>query len=229
VTRIVAGLFAAAVFLAAAGGASAQVRLRRDTPRAGSWEVAGGFTWTGGVDGPDRAAELTRNGETAGGFDLFKSGSSISGTFGGGATLGLYVSRAVIIEAGVRYSRPRLTVRLSGDFEDAEPVSAQEVLSRYVFTGSLVLHLRRMTIGRRAVPFVAAGAGHVRDLHQGSELIETGAEYHALGGIKYWFGNARRRFGVRGDAGVSLIDGGFNFKDESRVRPIASASLIYLF
>jgi hypothetical protein len=229
VRRTAAGLIAAAVSPAVAANASAQIRRGRDTPRAGSWEIAGGFIWTGGIDGPDRAAELTRNGETAGGFDLFKSSSRISGAPGGGAALGFYLSRALALEAGVRYSRPRLTIGLSGDFENADPVSADEILTRYVFTGSVVLHLRQMSIGRRAVPYVSVGAGHIRDLHQGNELIETGTEYHAVGGLKYWFGAARRRFGVRGDAGVSISDGGFDFKDERRVLPIASASLVCLF
>ena len=80
------------------------------------------------------------------------------------------------------------------------------------------------------MPFVAGGAGYVRDLHQGNELLETGKEFHGLVGLKYWFNStAPARLGIRGEAGVSMIDGGFDFSDKSRVVPIASASLVYLF
>jgi hypothetical protein len=214
-----------------ARGAAAQVFAVRDTPRSGSWEAGGGVTWTEGFEGASRSAELTRNGESSGGFDLFTAAGRLGNGAGAGATLGYYLSPSVAVEAGFRYSKPRLSYRLTGDAEDAPAVTAEETLTRYVFTGSLVLHLRQLTFARRAVPFLAAGAGYIRDLHEGNELVETGTEYHVSGGIKYWFGAARRRrLGFRGEAGVSINDGGFDFRtDSSRVLPAASASLIYLF
>lgn len=218
----------AAGVLVTAAPASAQGVLRRDTPRAGSLELGGGVTWTGGFSGADRTAELTRNGEASGGFDLFDSSSKVTSAAGLGATAAFYVSPSMAVEAGLRYSKPRLRVRLSGDFEEAEALSAEEDLTRYVFTASVVFHLRRGP-ARRLVPFVAGGAGYIRDLHEGNQLVETGTEYHALAGMKYWFGAARRRLGIRGQAGLSISDGGFDFKDEPRTLPIASASLVYLF
>lgn len=220
-------MLAAALLLAAP--ASAQVRLGRETPRAGSWEVGGGAALIGGISGGDRDAELTRNPELSGGYDLFTTDSRLGAGAGLGATLGVYLSPTIAVEAGVAYSRPRLTVRLTDDVEDAPTLTADETLTRYVFTGSAVLHLRRPTVSRRAVPFVAAGAGYIRDLHEGAELVETGTEFHALAGVKYWFGAARKRFGVRGEAGVSMRDGGFDFEDKRRMLPIAAASVIYLF
>jgi hypothetical protein len=226
VTRAIACI-AAAILLTAAP-AAAQGFLRRDTPRAGSWELGGGVTWTGGFSGSDRTAELTRNGETSGGFDLFDSSRKVTSAPGLGAALAFYASPAIAVEAGFRWSKPRLSIRLSGDFEEAGELSAEEDLTRYVFTGSVVFHLRSGP-GRRLIPFVAGGAGYIRDLHEGAQLVETGTEYHALGGMKYWFGTARRRFGIRGQAGLSVSDGGFDFKDEPRTVPTASASLVYLF
>ncbi len=79
------------------------------------------------------------------------------------------------------------------------------------------------------VPFVAGGAGYIRDLHEGSELVETGTEYHALAGLKWWFSDRPRRLGVRGEAGLSIRDGGFDFREGRRTVPIASLSLAYLF
>jgi hypothetical protein len=216
------------VFLMA-GEASAQVVAAGDRSAAGSWEVGGGVTWVGSITGPASTAELTRNGESSGGFDLFSTESEIKNGVGAGASLAWYLSPAIAVEAGLRYSRPVLTYRLHGDVENAPPESAEETLSRYVVTASVVWHFRRATSAHRLVPFIAAGGGYVRDLHEGHELIETGGEFHALGGVKYWLGTGRRRFGLRGKAGLSLTSGGFDFRETSRTLPIASGSLVYLF
>jgi hypothetical protein len=216
------------LLLGAADVASAQFPARLGSPRAGSWEAAGGVTWSGSIDGPDSTAELTENGQSSGGFDLFTSESRLRNGAGLWTTLGFYLSRSIVIEGGLRYSKPQLTYELSGDAEDAADTTASETLSRYVITGSVVVHLGQWSSGR-VVPFVAGGAGYIRDLHEGAELVETGTEYHAVAGVKYWFGTARRRFGVRGQAGLSITDGGFDFRDSSRTLPIASASLVYLF
>ncbi len=107
-------------------------------------------------------------------------------------------------------------------------MTAEETLTRYVFTGSVVWHLRSGR-GKRVIPFVVGGAGYIRDLHEENELVETGAEYHAGGGVKIWFGSGQRRCGLRGEAGVSINDGGFDFTDGTRTVPIVSGTLVYLF
>lgn len=225
-----AGAIAALVVcFGTASVASAQRRFTREAPRSGSWEIGGGVTWTGAVDGPDRAAELTRNGSDSGGFDLFTASGRLENGAGAGATLAYYLTSALAIEGGFRYSKPRLTFRLSGDAEEAEPVTAEETLTRYVFSGSIVLHLRGMRIGRRTIPFIAAGAGHVRDLHENEQLIETGTQYHGVAGVKHWFGDGARRLGIRAEGGFAVTDGGVDFRDQSRTLPIAAASLVYLF
>jgi hypothetical protein len=213
--------------LVATSAVSAQVAVAGGS--AGSWEAGGGLTATGGVNGPTPTAELTRNGESSGGFDLFTAGGEIQNGAGLAASLAFYVSPRLSLEAGFRYSKPVLSYRLGDDFENAPTLTAEETLTRYVFTGSAVWHFRRLTSASRLVPFIAAGGGHVRDLHERNELIETGGEAHALGGVKYWLGSGRRRFGLRGEAGFSVVSGGFDFRDASRTLPIAAASLLYLF
>lgn len=222
-----------AALVVCASTVSAQGRgpfVYRDTPHAGSWEIGGGVVWTGGFTGPTSTAELTRNGESSGGFDLFTAAGDMKAGAGVNARLGIFVSRTIAVEGGFRFSQPTVSYALSGDAEDASDTDATESLSRYAFTGSLIVHLRRMSPGVSLVPFIGGGAGYVRDLHEGNELMETGTEFHGVAGLKYWFNStAPRRFGIRGEAGVSMTDGGFDFSDKSRVVPIASASLIYLF
>jgi hypothetical protein len=140
------------------------------------------------------------------------------------------VTRAIAIEGGVRYSKPRLRTRLTSDFEEAEPTTAEETLSQYQFDGSLVVHLTNLTFAAgRAIPFVLGGAGHVRDLHERGELVETGTEFHGGGGLKWWFGSGSRRLGLRIEARVTSREGGFDLGEERRTSPSAGVSLAYLF
>ena len=109
--------------------------------------------------------------------------------------------------------------------EDAPDTTAEETLSQYLFDGSIVWHLGK----GRAVPFLFGGAGYLRELHEDDALLEEGLEYHAGGGIKWWFGERRRGVGVRAEAGVSIRDGGFDFKDGQRIVPTAGGFLFYAF
>lgn len=207
------------------GAVSAQVFVGRAKPRAGSAEISGGGFWLAGQDLTSVPATLTSNPSSGlSGFDLFAADPSVDQSFGLNATLGVYLTPSLAIEGGFQYSRPKLKVRLTSDAEDAPDLSASETINSYVFTGSLVYHFAPHA---RTVPFIAGGAGHVRDVHAGNELIETAVEYHGKAGIKSWFG-ARKAFGLRAEGGVSIRDGS-SFDDERRVAPFAAASLLYLF
>jgi hypothetical protein len=118
-----------------------------------------------------------------------------------------------------------MKVQLSDDAEDAPDETATARMTSYVFSGSLLYHFGRSA---RTVPFVAAGAGHVRDVHSGNELVETGVEYHGKAGVKMWF-NARRKLGFRAEGGLLLRSGGFDYDDERRIVPTAAVSLVYLY
>lgn len=221
--------------LAASASASAQIwdgaSAQAGVGGRGTVEVGGGAGWTGGFDLGDRSATLTRNpGTGSGPFTLFRSDTELVPSPGVQGHLAVYLSRSVSLEAGVNYSRPVLRARLSSDAEDAPALTASETLTRYVFEGSLVFHLVQLSFAEeRGVPFLIGGGGHVRELHQGNELVETGREFHAGGGVKLWFGTARRRLGVRGQAVISVRDGGFDFEDGRRTLPTVSASLLYRF
>ena len=209
--------------------AEAQVYLGRDAPRRGMFELSGGGMFTSGFDLGDLTAELTRSSPTEK-FDLFSSEATVAGFPGAFTRIGFYLSDSVSIEGGMRYARPVLSVRLSGDAESAPNVTAEETLSHYLFEGSLVWHLRHLSFASgRAIPYVAGGGGYLRDLHEGNQLVETGQEYHALGGLKYWFGSHARRFGLRVEGGVSSRKKGFDTADEPRTLPVAFAGLSYLF
>ena len=213
-----------------ASEATAQVWAGPSGPRAGSVEVSAGAAFVGKVPLGDRDAEESRNINTGSGpFALFASESTLGAGPAALLRLGVYLSRAVSVEAGVQYGRPRLSTRLSGDVEQAPTVTADETLTRYLIDGSLLLHLTGLSFaGGRGVPFVSAGGGYLRELHEQNQLIETGREYHAGGGVKFWMGTGAR-LGIRVDAGASMRSGGVDFRTGRRTVPMAAGSVMYRF
>lgn len=210
--------------------ASAQAqRYGASEPHFGSVEAGAGAVWVGGIDfGEQRAFEMRNPGTGSGPLLLFITSSRLDAIAGLQARFGFYLSRNIVVEAGTRYSKPALITHITDDFEQADDAVARETLSQYVFDGSVVLHLAHFG-GGRIVPFVQAGAGHVRDLHQRGELVQTGTEYHGGGGVKLWLGGGSPRLGIRGDVAASSRSGGFDFSTKRRTVPTAGASLIFLF
>jgi hypothetical protein len=199
-------------------------------PRQSTWEIGGGGVLVGGYGLGESAAELTPSSSSSPAFEQFTTDSRIRQVFGAQVRIGFVVTPALVVEGGVRFTRPIFEVRVSDDTEGAADTTIEETLSQYVFDGSVVWHFTRAAFaGGRGVPFVFGGAGYLRELHEEDAFVEEGLEYHAGAGIKWWFGQGGRRFGVRGEAGISIRDGGFDFSDGRRVVPVVGGSVIYTF
>ena len=223
-------LLAAALLALRAADSSAQVYVGGGgTPHGGSIELSGGGAFVSGFDMGSQTATLTRSTSDTR-FDLFTSDSRVDGFPGLFARAGLYITRAISIEGGVRYARPKLAVRLTGDAESAPNETATETATHYVFDGTVLFHFTGLSFGGgRGMPFVAGGGGYLRELHEKNEVVETGSEYHVTGGLKYWFGDGDRRFGLRVEAGVSVREKGFDNGDERRALPMVLGGVSYLF
>ena len=194
--------------------------------RGGRLELSGGGVLVGGYGLGESVAELTPNSGSSR-YELFTTESEVRQAFGGVARIGFAVTPAFVIEGGLRFARPVYQLRVSGDAENAPDATLEETLSQYVFDGSVVWNFGGA--GRRLVPFVYGGAGYLRELHEEDALVAEGVEYHAGGGVKWWLGESSRRFGLRGDVGVSVRDGGFDFGEGPRAVPVVGVSLIYTF
>lgn len=227
----------AALVLAGTRGADAQVSVGTAEPRRGSVEISGSALWSGGFDVGSRAADLTRNtGTGTGPYTLFTTTSKVGPATGARARVGVHVSRAFAIEGGAQYSRPLLTTRASADLEGAEDADITDRIARFVFDGGVIAYVHRLTFaGGRAVPFVTGGAGYLRELHEGNEVVDTGTEAHAGGGLMLWLGRGARRFGIRADVGVSILiprsDSAGSQTDSigRKTFPTAAVGLAYLF
>jgi hypothetical protein len=205
--------------------------LGRTAPHGGSREISGGASWTNGFGLGDASANETRN-ITAGtgAFTLFTTSSRVAPAAGADGRFGVYLTRTLAVEAGMHYARPHIRTLIANDAEGADSITATEGLARYIFDGSIVWHLSQLTFaGSRGVPFLLGGAGYLRELHEGNQLVETGREYHAGAGFKYWFSDRRTRVGLRADAQVSMRKGGADPATTRRTVPSAGLSLAYLF
>jgi hypothetical protein len=207
------------------------VYIGRNIPHAGTVEVSGGGTYSAGYDLGSISAEETRNtGGGTGPFVLFSATSRAKPAAGLQGRLGVYFAPSVSVEGGVQFARPVISSRLSDDAESAADVTATETLTRIVFNGSLVLHLTGMSFaGGNGVPFVLGGGGMIRELHEKNEVVETGHEYHGGAGLHVWFGQGKRRAGIRGDFGVARRSSGAYASGVTRTVASAGASLAFLF
>ena len=221
---------AALLVLLIASAASAQVYTGGgNAPRFGSFELAGGGAFAPGFDLGSQTASLTRSTSDSR-FELFTTESRVNGFPGLFARAGMYLSRTISIEGGVRYSRPKFSTRLTGDAESAPNETATETLTHYVFDGSVLFYINALTFAEgRGVPFVSGGAGYLRELHEKRELVETGREYHGTAGLKYWVGRGARRWGLRFEAGLSARERGFDPDGDRRTLPIVLGAVSYLF
>ena len=211
--------------------ASAQLYIGHDIPRAGNVEVSGGVVWSKGYDLGSASAEETRNpGTGTGPFALFTTDSRADASIGLQGRIGVYLARSLSVEGAVFVARPKVSTRLTGDAESAPDITATETLTRLIVDGSVLLHFTGLSFaGGRGVPFVFGGGGYLRDAHEKNEVIETGNEYHAGGGLHLWFGQGKHRLGVRADVGISRRSGGSDGLDTSRTVPTVAGSIAYLF
>ena len=219
-----AGAFSAMLILFGAFSVSAQATRR---PRAPSIEVSVGALFMGGHSGGEKTAEITANQTGGAPYTLFKSRSRIDSAPALEARLGWRLSRLFTIEGGVLTARPQLTTRLSGDIENAPDITASEDLSVYIIDAAVLASFSTKP-GSHVIPFVRAGYGYVRELHEDNALVKTGSGFHAGGGVTMWF-NPRRTLGLRADARVFIISGGIDLDGGTRTQGAGGASVVFAF
>lgn len=199
---------------------------RPDGPHRGSVEIGGSGTWSAGYDAGERDATETSNSSSgAPPLTLFTTSSTVLSGLGADARFGIYVASRVSLEASLQYSRPVLQTSIRDDFENAAPIEARDTVSSYIAAGSVLFHFGTDGV----VPFVAAGAGYVRQLHEGNGGVLTGTEVHGGGGVKIWLGGGARRFGLRIDAQASSRDKSVGFEQKRRIVPIVGVGVSYVF
>ena len=101
-------------------------------------------------------------------------------------------------------------------------------MNQWTIEAALVASLPRWRFGTRSVPFLSAGAGYLRELHEGAALVETGLIYQGGGGLNILLTQRTGRLksaGVRVGVRAAVRTGGGILESAVRVAPIADVSI----
>ena len=206
-------------------------------PDAARTEIAIGALWSAPIHFANAdAVEHDRSGDP---YRLFTARGQLRPAFGLAVRAARRVHGALQVEVAASYSVPRLSVAVSSDVEDAESISITERVTQIQVEGGIVAPFGWIHLGARTLPFVTAGAGYLRELHEGQTLGVTGRSYFAGGGLKHVFtadaasgttGNATgTTMGLRIDARIVLRTNAVALDDHRHLAPVFGASLFLRF
>jgi len=219
-----------ALFLFCSGPAFAQ---EAPSLRAHHSTMSAGMTWMGGYAVGDASAQLRGNaaGPSAPAFTLFTADSRVDAATAMDVRVGVAMTPRIAIDGGISFGRPRIGISITGDAETPSQDLEGEKIEQYQVDGGITWQLP-IAMGRKMAPYVLAGGGYLRQLHEDRALAETGQIYYAGGGARYWLKGghgASKAVGVRGDARVSLRKNGIDFENKMRAYPTMSLSLFVGF
>jgi hypothetical protein len=230
--RTPAAAAVAGVTLLALAGTPAQAQpVDGSALRPGQIVVGASGTWLGGDDlGAVRAETRSSAPGTTmpPAFALFDTASRLDGGIGGAVSVLVAVTPRWALEARGGFRRPTLTTTISGDVERSGTFTAAETVAEYELGGSLVYHPGWPRLGARLRPYLLAGGGYLRQLHDEDALVATGSSAHAGGGLRWWLAGAPgqgRAMGVTADARWILRRRAITFADGARSLPAASLGL----
>ncbi len=193
-------------------------------------EFGSGVNWFGAATFADvDAKEATPAG---GRRTVFRSRSALEASAGLVARIGVRLTSWAHMESALAFNPTHLVTRISGDVEQAASVAATETVTQYLIEGGLVARLSRWKAGR-SEPFVAAGAGYLRQLNEGQTFVQTGRSYYVGGGTHYVLrrGGAGgiRSAGIRADVRATILQDGVALDRARHVIPTAGAVIFVRF
>ena len=178
-------------------------------------------------------ANLRANDRTRQAFPLFTAESRLERAPGLLVRAGVALTQRIGVEAGLTITQPTLHASVTADVEGAPSLSIEEQFDQYFIDGSVVIAIPELGIGDRLVPFASAGAGYLRQLHEGQTLVDEGQVYHFGGGVKYWLwtrpAGIVRAMGLRGDVRGYVMRRGFSLEDGARSHPAIAGSVFVVF
>jgi hypothetical protein len=185
-----------------------------------------GGAMAGGYPVGDMTANLRRN---ATGipppYPLLRAESRIARVWSTDVRVGVALSRSLELEVGGLYATPRLETTISQDDELGEGAFASEQIEQYAVEVSGVYLIPNLTVASRLRPYVIAGGGYLRQLHEGRFKVETGSTMHLGAGLRYWWRGGRvnqRSLGARAEVRYVRRTGGIDFEEQARSFPRVS-------
>jgi hypothetical protein len=215
----------AVVVLLAASAAGAQTE-----PPLHRLQLGAGVGFFGGAPLGDADANLRT--ATTDPFRLFSTSTEQAGTIGLDLHAAVDLTRRFGVEAHTLFARPEIRSSVTNDAENAPPVDAVEQIDQYLIDGGIVVRLNELRMGDW-VPFATAGAGYLRQLHEGLTLSEHGHLFYFGGGVRRMLMLRPKGFfrglGARGDVRLNILSGGVTVEDNRRNHFSAGASVFVVF
>jgi len=205
------------------------VRAQTDPPLH-RLQLGGGVGFFGGATLGDADANLRTSSSDP--YRLFATSSRQAGTIALDLHAAIDLTRRFGLEAHTLFARPDVVTSVTGDAENAPSVDAVERLDQYLIDGGVVIRLRELRM-KSWEPFASAGAGYLRQLHEGLTLSEHGHLFYFGGGVRRMLllrpKGLLRGLGVRGDVRLNILSGGITVEDKTRKHLSASGSLFVVF
>ncbi len=194
-------------------------------------EFAVGIGFLGGASLGDADADL-RSGTPPDPYRLFETSSRVLGTTAVDLRAGFDLTPRIGFEAHALFGHPEVRTTVESDVEGAPTTEAFEQLDHYLIDGGIVIRLDEFRV-KGIRPFVTAGGGYLRQLHEGLTVIEEGRVFYVGAGARYWiFARSRgvpRAGGLRADVRWNMLTGGVVVDERTRHQPSVSASFFLLF
>jgi hypothetical protein len=194
----------------------------------GRLQIVVGVGWLGGAAFGEQPADLRA--ASGGPYRLFESESDLSATGAFETRVGIALTPRYGIEGRAAIARPELRTTVSSDAEATGSFTIAESIDQYVFDGGVVIRFAQWA-GMGLTPFASAGAGYVRQLHEGQELVETGHLFYVGGGFTHpLFARPQgliRAASVRADLRLNVFY--LELDEGSRPQGSVSGSLVLTF
>ena len=216
--------------LGAIGGWSLPAVAQTADP-AGRVDVGIGFLWIGRQPlGMLTATETTASGGT---LPLFTGSRELAAAAGLEGRVGVRLMTSLFVDAETSYLKPQLRIALSGDAEGAAPLTAAETTEQLTVGASVRWYVPGRIWSSRFAPFVTAGGGYLRQLHEKATAVEAGRFYQVGGGVSArLFQGGRfhtKGVGARADVRALIRSKGVAFDAASKTSPAAGLSAFVRF
>ena len=181
--------------IAAAALLQAAPSLAQSAAPASRLELGIGALWVGRESlGSAAAAEARGAGGTS---TLFNTSTELGSAAGVEGRIAVRLSRSFSAEAAASYMKPQLRIAVSGDAENAAPITATEAIHQFMVGGRVIWMIPGKRWSPRFAPFAMGGGGYLRQLHEAGTLVDTGRFYEVGGGVNALL-MSRRRWRAKG-------------------------------
>lgn len=190
-------------------------------------EVGGDLRWLTGLRFNDvDAGETALGGATR---TVFKSSTSLEQAACPEARVAVRLLPWIDAEGAIAFGHAQLTTRITQDPEAAN-ATVSEPVTLYLLETGVAAHPARWHRGRSA-PFVSAGIGYLRQLHDGRTLVEGEQTWYVGGGLRYPFGD-RAAHGVKSAAlrlelRATILPGGLALDGATHILPAIVAGVSF--